>query len=44
MLPPGGTLTNQGTLNSPPDTQELVLYGNLVNRAGALFNLNGAGG
>jgi hypothetical protein len=44
VLPPGGTFTNEGTLNSPPTTQELVLYGNLVNGPGAVFNMNGAGG
>ena len=44
MLPPGGTLTNKGALNSPPSTQEFLLYGNLVNAAGAVFNMNGAGG
>ena len=44
ILPPGGTFTNKGTLNSPPNTQEFVLDGNLVNEAGAVFNMNGAGG
>lgn len=43
-LPPGGTLTNRGIFNSPPNTQELVLDGNLVNAPGATINMNGAGG
>ena len=41
---PGATFTNKGALNSSPYTQEFLLYGNLVNAAGAVFNMNGAGG
>ena len=36
--------TNRGALNSPPYTRELLLYGKLVNAAGAMFNMSGAGG
>ena len=43
-LSPGATFTNEGSLNSSPYTQEFLLYGNLVNAAGAVFNMNGAGG
>lgn len=44
ILPRGGTFTNHGVFNSPPNTQELLVFGNLVNARGATFNLNGAGG
>lgn len=40
-LPEKGTLTNDGTLDSPPSSQEFVLDGSLVNGPRGVVNMNG---
>jgi hypothetical protein len=41
VLPPNGTLTNDGSLDTPPSSQEFVLDGSLVNSSVGVVNMNG---